>query len=922
MNRFIARASSTIAFFVLFNPDCANAANINQTFTESYQCNSTVNLKAQTSVSQQQLITSCNEIAETDQAFHDFFNTDPNNPLPNDNNDTLDVYIYLSSAEYKANAGNHFGISTDNGGMYLEGNPSNPGNQAKFIAHICEGSWVPFSCAYQGQVYNLQHEYVHYLDGRYNVSGPFGTFNYNAGLTEGLADYLAHGQSYARTINGVDSLDIPPLYNILSADYYHPDLYKWGYMAMHYMSNRHRNDYDLIIDALRTGNTATYRSTIRDVADRIGSGFDAYVMGLSNAVAINQGTLPADNNFGECNLEHKYVRYVDDPSTRKISVTNYSDVPMRLMWINNVSGDAGADEIALLNQGQAYHNDYWRLNDRFIMMSENRECVGIGVIGQTSTFEIDQALVANVVADKLPLPNEVGSCSLERPYFKTDETANATVTKNSNETLEVRWVNYVTGVRSSTLYPTLNPGDSYNANNWKAGDRMVFVDTNNQCKGVAVFAPGTNTFSVTEQTSGNLSPTAVINGPYNALENSSINFSSAGSTDSDGTITEYLWDFGDGNTSTLANPTHSYITVGTYNISLTVTDDENAADTVSSTVTINQDNSAGNGTDVPNVCASQSPITGGRLTAGEAACLGNSSAIWLSIEGVNNYNSITIRTAHGSGDLAIDYSNAGWPNGSYSEGMSSNAGNSECIHVTGGANYWGYLKVENSNGSASIIAEFDTASCDDTGGQQNTAPTAQINGPYNGSVNSVLTFSSDGSSDAEGPIASYLWQFGDGATSQLTNPSHTYSAAGSYTVSLTVTDAEGLSHSTSSTATITSQQNSDVADVCPTQSPTSGWVDINQDMCVPTGSWSNAIAYYGIQIPEGSTRLVISTDHGTGDGHLYYQASNWANETNFDQASEQNGNTETIIVNAPSAGYHYFSVVGAHSGMAINVSVQ
>ncbi|WP_140160645.1 PKD domain-containing protein, partial [Algoriphagus antarcticus] len=42
-------------------------------------------------------------------------------------------------------------------------------------------------------------------------------------------------------------------------------------------------------------------------------------------------------------------------------------------------------------------------------------------------------------------------------------------------------------------------------------------------------------------------------------------------------------------------------------------------------------------------------------------------------------------------------------------------------------------------------------------------------------------------------IVSYAWTFGDGATSTEANPSHMYATAGTYTVSLTVTDAEGLS---------------------------------------------------------------------------------------------------------------------------------
>ena len=52
-----------------------------------------------------------------------------------------------------------------------------------------------------------------------------------------------------------------------------------------------------------------------------------------------------------------------------------------------------------------------------------------------------------------------------------------------------------------------------------------------------------------------------------------VNFDSSGSTDPDGTITNYAWDFGDGNTSDQANPSHSYTIPGAYLATLTVTDD-------------------------------------------------------------------------------------------------------------------------------------------------------------------------------------------------------------------------------------------------------------------------------------------------------------------------------------------------------------
>ena len=57
----------------------------------------------------------------------------------------------------------------------------------------------------------------------------------------------------------------------------------------------------------------------------------------------------------------------------------------------------------------------------------------------------------------------------------------------------------------------------------------------------------------------------------------SVDFSSAGSTDPDGTLTAYAWDFGDGATSPEADPTHFYALGGPYVATLTVTDDDGAA---------------------------------------------------------------------------------------------------------------------------------------------------------------------------------------------------------------------------------------------------------------------------------------------------------------------------------------------------------
>ena len=74
---------------------------------------------------------------------------------------------------------------------------------------------------------------------------------------------------------------------------------------------------------------------------------------------------------------------------------------------------------------------------------------------------------------------------------------------------------------------------------------------------------------------------------------------------------------------------------------------------------------------------------------------------------------------------------------------------------------------------------------------------------FTSSCTDLVCSFTDQSSDSDGTIASWSWDFGDGAMSSMQNPGHTYASAGTFPVSLTVTDNDGDSDTTNKNVTVT-----------------------------------------------------------------------------------------------------------------------
>lgn len=187
---WVGIAQMTVAYD---NGDCSyyNTCNLAQRLSSTildsrHSCGSGITIRAQQMTSGQ-FADTCTSLINENAYFHKLVH-DGDQPVADDHNDTIEVDVFNSSTDYQTYAGAIFGIDTNNGGMYLEGDPASTTNQPRFVAY--EAEWVRPTFA----IWNLNHEYTHYLDGRFDMYGDFAasTSTPEVWWIEGLAEYVSY----------------------------------------------------------------------------------------------------------------------------------------------------------------------------------------------------------------------------------------------------------------------------------------------------------------------------------------------------------------------------------------------------------------------------------------------------------------------------------------------------------------------------------------------------------------------------------------------------------------------------------------------------------------------------------------------------------------------------------------------------------
>jgi PKD repeat protein len=219
------------------------------------------------------------------------------------------------------------------------------------------------------------------------------------------------------------------------------------------------------------------------------------------------------------------------------------------------------------------------------------------------------------------------------------------------------------------------------------------------------------------------------------------------------TPTSWSWDFGDGNTSTVQNPSNIYTSAGTFTVTLTVSNDS-GSDYTTSVITVTSAGSVPIANFTPDVTTGTVPLTV-NFTDNST----NSPTIWAWDFGDGNTSTL--------------------------QSPSNTFIKTGTFNVT--------LTATNASGSSTPYTSTITVT------PAGSVPVANFTPDVtSGTVPLIVNFT-DNSTNSP---TSWAWDFGDGNTSTLQNPSNTFTKKGAFNVTLTATNANGSSTPYSATITV------------------------------------------------------------------------------------------------------------------------
>lgn len=234
---------------------CEQLADLqNAVLSVNHSCNPSVRIRGQ-GLSVRQLTAACASLRRQEAIFHWRLMTN-RQPVADDLTAVHEIVAFADYDNYHTYSGLFFGNPTDNGGIFYEGDPSQPGNVARHLGYVA--TWLP-----NEPIWNLEHEYVHHLDSRFNLYGDIGESRIDTHKTlwwiEGLAEYLSRRDDNERAIALARASPLA-LQEVFTATYASgvDRVYRWPYLAVRFLFERHPAAVAEVVGHLRTGDYDGY----------------------------------------------------------------------------------------------------------------------------------------------------------------------------------------------------------------------------------------------------------------------------------------------------------------------------------------------------------------------------------------------------------------------------------------------------------------------------------------------------------------------------------------------------------------------------------------------------------------------------------------------------------------------------------------
>lgn len=243
----------------------------------TYTCSNTLNFRAQ-DMTNTQFANSCAQVGTQEGYFHNRLET-AQQPVDNDLNQDLRMVIFDDYNQYKRYGGRLYNINTNNGGIYIEGDATNSSNQASFYAH--EADWLRPEFV----IWNLRHEYVHYLDGRFDLKGNFSDYpQTTVWWAEGLAEYISKVDANGDAIALINTAGANrTLAQVFATNYNNSseEIYDWGYLGVRFMFEKHMAEIRNLRAETRAANWSNYQSLLNNWAPSYETEWQTWLVGLA-----------------------------------------------------------------------------------------------------------------------------------------------------------------------------------------------------------------------------------------------------------------------------------------------------------------------------------------------------------------------------------------------------------------------------------------------------------------------------------------------------------------------------------------------------------------------------------------------------------------------------------------------------------------